>query len=260
MGIFNKKQTIAPTNVIDKSRLLTADSPFMVKETYKTLRTNIMFALPNENETGVGQVVLFTSAIPGEGKTTVCVNTAITFAQTGAKVLLIESDLRVPKLHKYFGIDGKIGFSDALGKFCDVNKAIVTIKEYNLDCIPGGQIPPNPAELLGSKTTSVILDELKKSYDYIFIDTPPIGVVTDALAVAPIVSGVVIIAREGYTPKTALKDMVQSLKFANAKVLGIIDNCANQNESFYMKSGSPFRYLNNYPYKNYYKYQNEYNK
>lgn len=238
MGIFKKKSAVsAPTSSIDKSRILHAESAFVVKETYKTLRTNIMFALPNNDEEPLGKVIVLTSAVPGEGKTTICLNTAITFAQTGAKVLLIDSDLRIPKIHKYFGIDGKTGFSDVLGGFANVQNVIVPIKEYNLDCIPGGQIPPNPAELLGSKTTANLLNELKQIYDYIIIDTPPVTVVADALALAPIASGVVLVAREKYTPNAAVREVIQSLKFANAKILGIVNNCAATSQLTYKKPG-----------------------
>ncbi|MBQ7040206.1 MAG: CpsD/CapB family tyrosine-protein kinase [Clostridia bacterium] len=254
MNIFKRKPITATQTVgIDKSRILNHDSAFVVKETYKTLRTNIMFALPNEDEEPNGKVIVFTSAVPGEGKTTVCLNTAITFAQTGARVLIIDSDLRIPKLHKYFGIDGKTGFSDVLGGFANVQSVITPIKEYNLDCIPGGQIPPNPAELLGSKTTANLLDELKKLYDYIIIDTPPVTVVADALALAPIASGTVIIAREKYTPNTSVREVLQALKFANAKVLGIVNNCANITQMGYRKSGFGYRYL--YGYKQNYRYR-----
>lgn len=254
MKLFKKKAIApTPTSSIDKSRVLNHESPFMVKETYKTLRTNIMFALPNNDEDPEGKVIVFTSAVPGEGKTTVCLNTAITFAQTGAKVLLIDSDLRIPKLHKYFGIDGKSGFSDVLGGFVNVQSVITPIKEHNLDCIPGGQIPPNPAELLGSKTTENLLSELKKIYDYIIIDTPPITIVADALSLAPIASGTVLIAREKYTPGNAIREVLQSLKFANAKILGIVNNCANISQMGYRTPGFGYKYL--YGYKHGYRYR-----
>jgi len=254
MKLFKRKSHAAtPTSSVDKSRILNPESPFMVKETYKTLRTNIMFALPNLDEEPDGKIIVFTSAVPGEGKTTVCLNTAITFAQTGAKVLLIDSDLRIPKLHKYFGIDGKSGFSDVLGGFANVQSVITPIKDYNLDCIPGGQIPPNPAELLGSKTTENLLDELKKIYDYIIIDTPPITLVADALSLSPLASGTVLIVREKYTPATAVREALQSLKFANAKILGIVNNCADVAQMGYSKPGFGSRYL--YGYKQNYRYR-----
>ena len=234
----NKKANKIPDIGIEKSRVLNKLTPFVVKETYKALRTNIMFALPENNE-DTGEIIIFTSAIPGEGKTTVCINTAITFAQTGAKVLLIDSDLRRPKHHKYFEISSDVGFSDVLGGFSKIEDVTVHIKAHNLDCVPCGHIPPNPTELLASKKTSDLLEELKKKYDYIFIDTPPINVVTDALALAPIVSGVALVIREKYTTHAAFRRILQSLQFANAKILGIVDNCADiqrENNRTYKKS------------------------
>lgn len=249
MGLFSKKpKTVTVTSEITKSRILNENSDFFVQEIYKTLRTNIMFALPHTDETPSGKVIVFSSAIPGEGKTTVCINTAITIAQTGAKVLLIDADLRIPKFHKYFGINGKKGLSDVLGGFCKLNEAVVAIDEHGMDCIPAGQIPPNPAELLASQTTVSLLEELKGIYDYILIDTPPITVVTDALAISPASSGMVLIVREGKTTHTVLKSALKSLEFANVKVLGIINNSVVMGETSYGGPLSKYNYSKAYRY------------
>ncbi len=226
---FKKRKPVK--SVIDKTRILDTNSPFMIKETYKSLRTNLMFALQNNHEGG--KVIVFSSAIPSEGKTTVCLNTAITFAQTGAKVLIVDSDLRIPKLHKYLGVDGKRGFSNVLGGFLEWKDVVSHIEDYNIDCIAGGHIPPNPAELLSSKTTTNVISELKQNYDYIFIDTPPVSIVTDAIAIASLASGVVLVTRENYTPHTAIKDVLNSFQFANIKLLGMINNCSMLSEFSY---------------------------
>lgn len=248
MGLFSKKPvTIDVTSTVEKARILNKDSDFIVQETYKTLRTNIMFALPTTDDSK-GKVIVFSSGIPGEGKTTVCINTAITFAQTGAKVLLIDADLRIPKFHKYFSINGKTGFSDVLGGFCKTEQAIVSIPEYNMDCIPAGQIPPNPAELLASQKTVAVLDELKEKYDYILIDTPPITVVTDALAISPASSGMVVVTMERKTTRSTLRETLKALEFANVKVLGLINNGAFSNDTTYGKPFRKYKYSRSYRY------------
>ncbi len=248
MGFFSKKPvTINVASTVEKARILNKDSDFIVQETYKTLRTNIMFALPTTDD-NKGKVIVFSSGIPGEGKTTVCINTAITFAQTGAKVLLIDADLRIPKFHKYFGINGKTGFSDVLGGFCKTEQTIVSIPEYNMDCIPAGQIPPNPAELLASQKTVSVLEELKEKYDYILIDTPPITVVTDALAISPASSGMVIVTMERKTSRSTLRETLKALEFANIKVLGLINNGAFSGDATYGKPFGKYNYSKDYRY------------
>lgn len=234
MGLLkrkNSKKSKVIKSAVDKTRVIDKYAPFMIQETYKSLRTNLMFAMQSDGEGG--KVIVFTSAIPSEGKTTVCINTAITFAQTGAKVMIIDSDLRIPKLHKYFDIDGKVGLSNVLGGFVNCADVITHIEKYNIDCIPGGHIPPNPAELLSSKAMEDTLSELKSKYDYIFIDTPPVTIVTDAVSIAPHACGVALVVREKYTPHAAVSDVLKTFRFANVKVLGIIDNCSKSSDASY---------------------------
>lgn len=201
--------------------LLNEDTDFFVREAYNTARTNIIYSLGGEKGC---KKVLVTSASPGEGKTTTCLNLAITFAQTEAKVLIIDADLRKPRVHRHLSIDRENGLSDYLCGLIELDKAIKHCEKQNLDCITSGQIPPRPAELLTSSEMGNLLDELSKKYDYIFIDTPPVTVVTEAAAMAKYVSGVILVVRQNNTIHESIKRAKTNLELANAHFLGYILN------------------------------------
>lgn len=204
-----------------KSELLTEESPFIITEAYKAMRTNLMFMLSGGDHTK--KVVAFTSSMANEGKTTTCLNMGIAFAQTGKKTLIIDMDMRRPRVHRYFEIPSSPGLSDRLGDFTE--QIPVSKTEYdNLYVLPVGTIPPSPPELLMTKSFDVIMEELRKEYDYIFIDTPPIHVVTDLAIIAEKLDGVVFIVRENTVSLDIVKQAVDSLKRVNAKILGFIMN------------------------------------
>ncbi len=221
---FNvKKANKRQDTVIERraNTLLTDVTDFATKEAYKAARTNIRFSLSSGR--GCKRVIV-TSASPGEGKTTTCLNVAIAFAQTDAKVLIIDADLRKPRINRHLSIDRANGLSDLLGGLIDINTAIKRCERHNLDCITAGQIPPNPAELLSSKEMDQLLDELSERYDYIFIDTPPVTVVTEAAAMAKSVDGVILIVRQNHTISESVERARNNLNMANAKILGYILN------------------------------------
>lgn len=201
--------------------LVTDKTPFTVVESYKTARTNIIFTLGNTPEC---KKIVVTSANPGEGKTTSALNLAIVFAQTGAKVLIIDADLRKPRIYRHLQLDKKDGLSDILCNFIDVDKAVHHIEQFGIDCITSGQIPPNPTELLSSDAMGEMLDKLSERYDYIFIDTPPSTIVTDAAVLSRFVHGVIVVVRQDYTIHESLEKARENLLFADAKILGYILN------------------------------------
>lgn len=227
-----------------RKAILSDDTAFVAKESYKASRTNILFSVPNEDSCNV---ILFTSSVPGEGKTTTCVNTAISFAQTGAKVLLIEADLRRPKVSECFDKEITEGLSNVLAGFAEAEDVITHIEEYGVDVMGAGWIPPNPTELLSSKRVKTLLEELKSKYEYIFIDTPPVNTVTDAVVLTKYVNGVIVVVRSKYTMKQNLTKAVNTLKFSNAKILGFIVN-----DSYVSRSNT--RYRGYKKYGNYYYY------
>lgn len=200
--------------------LINEKTAFSVVEAYKTLRTNLMFATPNP----CCKQIIITSAIPQEGKSTNCCNLGVTLAQTNSNVLIIDCDLRNPAIHKFFQVKGIPGLSEILAGMNDADDAVQKTSYDKLSVICSGTIPPNPAELLGSTAMVELLYNLSLQFDYILLDTPPINLVTDALALTTMTDGVVLVVRQGQTTHPELGHALASLKFANAKVLGTILN------------------------------------
>lgn len=226
----NKKQKRS-MSWFRKKTCLNDTMPFSVKEAYKLARTNILFSLAEEG----CKSIAITSAYPGEGKTTTATNMAISFAQMGKRTLLIDGDMRKPQVHHVFSLDNQIGLSNILGGFAGVEEAIHPL-ESGIKVITAGHIPPNPVELLGSKRMKELLEDLGQQYDYIFIDTPPTNMVTDALVISEIASGTIIIAKQGYSKKHELEEAIGKLKFAQAKLLGFILTGDNSKGGKYSKS------------------------
>lgn len=196
--------------------------PFAVVEAYKTIRTNLMFLLSQNN----GKVIAFSSANAGEGKSTTSVNVAIALSQLGGKVLVIDADMRRSSIHKKLHLDNQVGLANVLASLADCESAIKSVNE-NLDIMTSGSIPPNPSELLGTEKFDALLAQLKEVYNYIVIDTPPINVVSDALIVAPKTDGLVLVVRDAYTPHDTIHRAIDAAEFANIKLLGTILNGAD---------------------------------
>lgn len=235
------------------SPILGDNTSSTIKEAYKITRTNIMFSLSNLEGC---KTIVVASALPGEGKTTSCLNLATAFAQTGAKVLVIDADLRKPRVHKYVDKENDLGLANLLGGFCKLDELKNIKTELGFDCITSGTLPPNPAELLSSKMMEELLSYLSEHYDYIFIDSPPITIVTDALILSKYVTGVILVVRQKYTTHDLIKKALSSLEFAEAKVLGLVLNDAERlyNGYRYSKYGYKYKrygykYYSNYGYK-----------
>lgn len=222
----------------EKELILNNEASFHIKEAYKASRTNTMFSLPGK---GCKKIVV-TSSFPGEGKSTTCINLAITFAQTGSKVLVIDADLRKPTVHRKLEVYNERGLAHLLGHFSEIKETIIASKYENLDVIIAGHIPPNPVELLGSDAMSELLDTLSETYDYIFLDTPPLNIVTDATVLSTMVSGTVMVVRQGITHHKDVQDALGKLEFAHAKVIGIILHGVQENNKGYNKYSKYSRY------------------
>lgn len=218
---------------------------FSLVESYKSLRTNILFSLPAK-ENGCRKILL-TSANPGDGKTTTSVNMAITLAQANIRVLIIDADMRKPTVHKYFGIESRVGLSNALSGMNKLDECIQPVKQTeNLWVITSGILPPNPSELLSSKNMTQLIETLETRFDFIIIDTPPVNIVTDALAVSKLVDGVAVVCAQNVTRYPDLKRAVASLEFADANILGFVLNKVHKSKSKY---GKNYSYSYRYKYK-----------
>ncbi len=218
MKFFFKKKNIDLHTSSDADLVIKNPSP-LLSEAIKAARTNLMYTLADIEGC---KTVMFTSAFSAEGKTTTCINVASALAQVEAKVLLIDADLRCPRVHAYLDAKNKDGLANYLGGFAPIESIIHTMKEFNFDYITAGNIPPNPAELLSSKKFGDFLEKVKEKYDYVIIDTPPVNAVADGLSVASNVENVVVVCRCGVSDTNEMKKAVSALEFAHSKILGFI--------------------------------------
>lgn len=223
--------------------ILSDETQFVIKEAYKTARTNLVFSLASSER----KIVVVTSCGPSEGKSTNCLNMAITMAETGASVLLIDCDMRKPVQHQLLRLDNKVGLSSVLGGIVhDISKAIVRDVRTHLDVLTSGPIPPNPAELISGAIMDQLLELASKHYDYVFIDTPPATVVTDALLLNSRTAGIIFVIKEGSTTHAEINETLEKTRMTNGKILGILKvNCAAKGG----KSGyGSHKYTYNYKY------------
>ena len=178
-----------------------------------------MYTLSDEEG---GKALLVTSAFSAEGKTTTCVNLAAALAQTDAKVLLIDADMRKPRVHICLGIKNKEGLANHLGGFSDIDTIIRKSPDLSFDYITAGNIPPNPAELLSSNKCKNFIETVKDRYDYVVVDTPPVNVVADSLSISSFIKNVVFVCRCGTSLMPEVKKAVSTLEFAHARILGCV--------------------------------------
>ncbi|GAA4685221.1 polysaccharide biosynthesis tyrosine autokinase [Phytohabitans rumicis] len=209
---FDAKATDAP--------LLTEAASCSRGESLRHLRTNLQFA----DVDGPVRTLVVTSALPGEGKSTTAVNTAITFAQADKRVLLIDADLRRPKVAEYLDLEGAIGLSNVLAGQVDVADVVQRWGRHQLWVLPSGSVPPNPSELLGSRAMAQLLAQQLEHYDLIVVDTPPLVPVTDAAVLAAMADGAVVVARSGKTPVAQIRTGLARLRAVDARVLGCVLN------------------------------------
>ncbi|MBO9130001.1 CpsD/CapB family tyrosine-protein kinase [Bacillus sp. 165] len=205
-----------------------------VSEQYRNIRTNIQFSAVDSTI----RSLMVTSANAGEGKTTTAVNLAVVFAQQGKKVLLVDTDLRKPALHEELRTDNNRGITSVLSKQATLEKCIRKTKESNLDFLPCGVIPPNPAELLGSAAMEDFLKEAYSRYDLVLFDTPPALVVTDAQVMANQCDGIILVVRSGRTEREKVMKATALLQHAKGKMLGAVLNDIKQKENgsyYYMQ-------------------------
>lgn len=205
------------------------DPKSVISEQYRAIRTNIEYSNVDQNT----KTILVTSSDKNEGKTTTVSNLAVSFANLNKKVLLIDCDLRNASIHKMFKINNIYGLTDILAKDRAVDKCIQETELKNLYVLTAGAIPPNPAEILSSEKMKNLIEDLKNIYDYIFIDTPPIGLVTDAGALSSFIDGVVLVVKSESVEKKYLEETKKKLDAVDARILGAILNSYKSEQKDY---------------------------
>ncbi len=234
MGVFgwNKKrnQESEPAYRKDLSgRLVTMMDPnSVVSEAYRTIRTNLLYSLVDLPL----QVVVLTSPGPQEGKSTTCANLGVTLAQAGKKTLLLDCDLRRPVLHKVFGLRNAWGLVNVLAGERKIEE-VWQEPLLGLKVVTVGSVPPNPAELLGSRRFAAFLERARQEFDYVLVDAPPIGPVSDSAILASQSDGVLLVFDAQKTRKVAVRRSVRSLETVGANVLGTIMNNVKVSKSGY---------------------------
>lgn len=206
---------------------------FTATEQYKLIRANLEYIVQEDDKC---PVIGITSSMRGEGKSTTAINLAYVIAEKGSKVLLIDADLRIPSIAKKLDIDSSSGLTDLLkGKGAKISE-FQTHLLPNWYVLPSGPIPPNPSELLGSKRMENVLAQLKEVFDYVIIDLPPVNVVSDAISISSLISGMIVVVREDFTEKKELERCFRQLNLANAKVIGCVLNSSKpESRSYYGK-------------------------
>lgn len=212
--------------------VLNEKSDFTSFEAYKALRTNLRYTLCHEG----CKKILVSSATPGDGKTTTCVNMGITISNLGARVLLMDCDLRKGRLHKVFGLKRSPGISDYISGIKTDKEVIQNTQYDNLQIMAIGAIPPNPIELLSSAQMEALIQNLNRYYDYIIIDTPPVNLVSDSLGLAKLVDGVLIVAKQNSTIHPDVKDALHRFQLVEGRLLGFVFNGIRQLSGMRLKA------------------------
>ena len=247
----NERRKLAENNGFSKSdpkKILCQNSPFAAKEAYNAIRTNLLFTQQGEK----CPIFVVTSPTANNGKTITSINLAVSFAQMGKRTLLIDADMRNPTIHRMFSISVKNGLSEILAGLTD-NISVSKTDVENLSVLTAGKIPPNPAELLSSARMDKLLEFVKEHYDCVFIDTPPINLVTDSTIFAQKVTGYIVIVKTDTTNTHDVKTTVTNIEQIDGNILGFILNDVNSEKkkyySYYRKYNYNYSYNYNYKYK-----------
>lgn len=237
---LTEKAVIGEISVIPglkKDRLIVNSRPWSASaESFRALRTNLQFLRINAQK----HSYVITSPKPSEGKTTTTLNLALAIAQTGARVAVVEGDLRMPKFGDYLGIEGSGGLTDVLIGKADLDDVLQRWGKHELYVLPAGRVPPNPSELLGSSEMQATVKQLEGEFDYVLIDAPPTLAVTDAAVLGKRTAGLLMIVSSGSTTQQELEAALSAAENAGTKVLGVVMTMlpnTGVNASGYIKYG-----------------------
>jgi capsular exopolysaccharide synthesis family protein len=240
IGGRKRKRLLSPSLALERRNnghtspelLLNAEAKSPLGEAYRHLRTSVLLATAGH----APKTLLVTSSMPSEGKTTTAVNTALSLAQTGARVLVIDADMRRPRLHSIFGLNNDRGLSTILSSEmteAEILEMVVHSVESDLYILPSGRIPPNPAELIGSEQMIRLVKTVEGMFTHVIIDSPPVGSFTDGVLASTLVDGVLLVVHSGKTSRSVARRTRQILQDVGAKVFGVVLNNVNLREHDY---------------------------
>lgn len=205
----------------DERKLYTFEKPkASISEAFRMLRTNLMYTNIDKKM----NLIQVTSTGPVEGKSTTLSNLAVTLAQTGKKILILDCDLRRPTQHEIFKVSNQKGITNYLTEYCSFEEAVLETQIPNLYVIPSGPLPPNPAELLDSKSMESLLNRVQEHFDLILVDSPPVMAVADPLILGPKCDGVILVVRSAQTKIQMLKETREALEKAQVNLIGVVLN------------------------------------
>ncbi|HET9873720.1 MAG TPA: polysaccharide biosynthesis tyrosine autokinase, partial [Propionibacteriaceae bacterium] len=196
-------------------------------EAVRRLRTNLQFVDVAERS----KSIVITSSIPGEGKSTTALNLAVSLADAGLKVILVDADLRRPSVAEYLGLEGSVGLTTVLIGRAEIGDVVQPWQQTSLDILPAGQVPPNPSELLGSKAMGALLQSLTETYDMVLLDSPPLLPVTDAAVLSKFAGGTLVVVGADRIHRPQLRDALESLTTVGANVQGLVLNKAARRDT-----------------------------
>jgi capsular exopolysaccharide synthesis family protein len=225
--------------------LIYSDPRSGLAEAYRQLRTSVLLSTAGHPP----KSLLITSSLPSEGKTTTATNTAVSLAQTGAKVLIVDADMRRPRLHSIFNVTNGEGLSTLLSSEstdADIARVVKTDENTKMHILTSGPIPPNPAELIGSEQMAGLLKRLQKHYSHVVIDSPPITSFTDGVLIASMVDGVILVVHSGKSSRQVVKRARQLLSDVGSRILGVVLNNVN------LRSQDNYHYYQTYYHRNSY--------
>jgi capsular exopolysaccharide synthesis family protein len=231
LGAVAYDQEVSSHPVILRDQPLAAPS-----EAVRRLRTNLQFIDIGHRS----KSIVISSSIPGEGKTTIAINLAVSLADAGARVILVDADLRRPSIAEYLGIEGGVGLTTVLIGRAEVEDVVHTFGKTSLDLLPSGQIPPNPSELLGSVAMADLLERLSGSYDMVLLDSPPLLPVTDSVVLSNLAGGALVVVGVDRIHRPQLQQSLESLETAGAHVFGIVMNKIARREAATYGYGSGY--------------------
>ena len=198
-------------------------------EAYRSLRSNIEYSSFDDEY----RAIVVTSSVPGEGKSTTSGNLALSLAQSGNKVLLVDCDMRKPSIHKKFKISNMSGTAELLLRK-ESFEDVANCYNENLTIITAGKIPPNPSEMLSSRAMTAFIKEMKNEFKYIILDTPPLQAVTDAQVLSTKADGVLLVVRAGSTKREIVLNSVDLIKKVHGKIIGtVLNGVENKNNNYY---------------------------